>query len=325
MRVFIAGPSGALGRPLIRQMLEEGHEVFGLTRSETNAAALEAAGITPIIGDALTRDDVFRAVDQARPASIVQILNALPKRGPIRPREIDATNELRIKATANLLDAARRSGVERFVGESMIFGYGYGNVTSEVTEKSPFPVPPPAPSFKPALDGLASLESQILSASESGDVEGVVLRFGLFYGPGVGSTEWMTKMLRRRMLLLPGGGRGLLSWIQVEDGARAIRAALTSAKPGDVFNVVDDEPVGMGDFAAELARALELPPPGSIPAWLARLGGKYAAVMTRTTLRVSNEKIKNELGWSPLFPTVRDGMEALAVDAGNSPATRTAA
>lgn len=273
-------------------------------------------------GDALDSADVLRAVGETRPSAIVQILNALPQRGPMRPGELNATNELREKATAHLLEAARRHGVERYVAESMIFGYGYGDVGEVVTEDSPFPVTAPAPMFKPALDALGSLESQVLSASRRGDVEGIVLRLGLFYGPGVGSTEFMVTMLRRRLLLLPGGGRGVLSWVHVEDGARAIRSALTEGSPGDVFNVVDDEPVSIWNFAMELSQVLELPPPRSVPAWVGRLGGKYTAVMASTSLRVSNEKIKSKLGWKPTYSTVRDGLRSLAADAARPPASR---
>jgi nucleoside-diphosphate-sugar epimerase len=316
VKVFVAGPSGALGRPLVRQLLEDGHEVIGLTRSNTNAAVLEAAGARAVRGNALERGDVLRAVTETRPTAMVEILNALPKRGPIRPGEIAATNELREKATANLLDAARRNNVERFVAESMIFGYGYGDVGPVATEDQPFPVEPPARVFKAALDGLGSLESQVLSASQQGDVQGIALRFGLFYGPGVGSTEFMVKMLRRRLLVLPGGGRGVLSWIHVEDGASAIRAALAEGSAGDVFNVVDDMPVSIGDFAAEMARVLDLPPPRSVPAWVGRLGGKYTALMARTNLRVSNRRIKAELSWEPAYPTFRDGLRSVAADAG---------
>ncbi len=314
MRIFIAGASGALGRPLVRRLLDDGHEVVGLTRSPAKATALEAAGARAARGDALDGADVLRAVGEARPSAIVQILNALPPRGPMRPRELNATNELREKATANLLEAARRYGVERYVAESMIFGYGYGDVDAVATESSPFPVEAPAPAFKPALDAMGSLESQVLSASRRGDVEGIVLRLGLFYGPGVGSTEFMATMLRRRLLLLPGGGRGVLSWIHVEDGASAIRSALAEGSPGDVFNVVDDEPVSIWDFVTELARVLELPAPRSVPAWMGRLGGKYMALMASTRLRVSNERIKSKLAWEPAYPTVRDGLRSLAAD-----------
>ena len=145
-----------------------------------------------------------------------------------------------------------------------------------MTEASPFAQPTEFAVAEPALDALRSLEDQVLQSG--GGIEGVILRYGLFYGPGVGSTEFMIKLLRRRMFVLPGGGRSMGSWIHVVDGASAAVAALERAPGGSVFNVVDDRPATIGEFAEALSKNLELPKPRKVPMWMARLGGAYAAL-----------------------------------------------
>jgi nucleoside-diphosphate-sugar epimerase len=151
----------------------------------------------------------------------------------------------------------------------------------------------------------------VLDASESRAIEGVALRLGLFYGPGVGSTEFMRSLLRRRLMVLPGRGRGIGSWIHVEDGAAAVVAALERAPAGSVYNVVDDEPVSMADFLGEMSRQHGLPRARSIPKWTARLGGRYGGMVASATLIVSNRKVKDELGWQPRYPTYREGLQTL--------------
>jgi nucleoside-diphosphate-sugar epimerase len=247
---------------------------------------------------------------EAHPDGVVQLLNALPKRGPIRLGELEGTNRLRVEGTENVLAAAVFSGARRFVAESMIFGYGY-RASRPVTEDDRFGARTSIAEVDAGLDALVSLETQVLDASKAGAIEGVILRLGLFYGPGVGSTDFMLRLLRRRMMVLPGGGRGLGSWIHVEDGAAAVVAALERGPAGAVFNVVDDEPVSMAELTGEMARALGLPRPRSIPRWLARLGGRYGGMIAGAKLEVSNERIKDELGWEPRYPTYREGIRSL--------------
>lgn len=121
----------------------------------------------------------------------------------------------------------------------------------------------------------------------------------------------MTRLLRRHLMALPGGGRGVGSWIHVEDGATAVVAVLENARSGSVYNVVDDEPASMAAIVTEMARTLGLPRPRNMPLWLARLGGRYGGMVATATLRVSNAKIKRELEWSPSYPTYREGIATL--------------
>jgi nucleoside-diphosphate-sugar epimerase len=310
MKVLVAGATGVLGRPTIRQLVAGGHEVFGLTRSRSKGPLVAALGATPVYGDVLDRTATDEAVAQTQPDGVVQLLNALPKRGPLRAKELDGTNELRVTGTRHLLGAAVTRGARRFVAESMILGYGYSEGDRLTTEEDRFPIPAPIPEVQPALDALKSLEEQILEATGAGRIEGVALRMGLFYGAGVGSTEFMAKLLRWRMFALPGGGKGTGSFIHVEDGASAVVAALERSAPGEIYNVADDHPVSLKEFATALARARGLPPPYSVPLWVARIGGRYGTLVATSTLRVSNDKIKKELGWAPRYPTIEEGLAA---------------
>ena len=312
MRVLVVGATGALGEPTVRRLVERGHEVFGLTRSESKARGIEALGARPVFGDVLAETDVKRVVDEVRPEGVAQLLNAIPKRGAIRPKDLDATNELREVGTRNLLASVKAHGTPRYVVESMVFGYGYGDSGGALlTEDAPFGQTVAAEHMNPALNALADMEQQVLQATQRSEVEGVVLRLGLFYGPGVGSTEFMISMLKKRMMFLPGGGKGQLSWIHVADGAAAVVDALEKAAPGSVYNVVDDEPASFWDMCAEMGRTLDIGGPKSIPVGVVKIVSSYAATMAATNLRVSNAKIKKELGWMPQFPTCREGAKDL--------------
>lgn len=312
MDVFVVGATGALGIPAVKALRAAGHRVTGLTRSSDKAARLEALDARAVLGDVYDEARMKEVMAEARPDAVVQLLNALPKRGAIRTGELAETNRLRIEGTRNVLGAAIAAGAERFVAESMIFGYGFGRGGQAVTEDDAFGRPTSIEDVDRALEALVSLETQVLDASRSGHLAGVVLRMGLFYGPDVGSTEFLTKLLRRRMMLLPGGGRGVGSWIHVDDAASAVVAALEKTEPGSVYNVVDDEPVSLAALTTEIADFVRLPRPRAVPVWLARLGGRYAGMVARATLRVSNDRIKNELGWSPRYPTFREGVRTLS-------------
>ena len=313
MKVLVAGATGALGTPTVRLLVDRGHDVYGLTRSKDKFDRIRLLGATPVLGDVLDEASCERFVSEVKPDGIVQLLNAIPERGAFRPSDLDATNELRTVGTRNLLAAAVSNGTRRYVVESMIFGYGYGDSGGEpLTEDAPFGQTVEMEQMNPALEALRGMERATLGATDEGDLEGIVLRLGLFYGPGVGSTDFMISMLRKHLLFLPGGGKGWLSWIHVEDGASAVVTALEEAKPGSVFNVVDDEPTSLGGFAAELADQLELPGPKSMPIGVAKIASSYAAAMAQTTLRASNARIKAELGWKPEYPTIREGVATIA-------------
>ena len=295
MKVFLAGGTGAIGVPLIRALTAAGHEVTALTRSEANASTLRALGASPAVADALDADALRRAVAAARPAFVIHQLTALPKGGPRSAKDLEPTNRLRVDGTRNLIDAALAAGVRRIVVGS--FALFRGGEAQHV----------PA-TMRAAADAVRSMESQTLDASRRGAIEGVVLRYGLFYGPDAGSTQQMAAMAKRRMLPAIRGDNSLLPCIHVDDAARATVLALDRAPAGSVYDIVDDRAVSISEINRAVAAAAGAPRPLAIPLWLPRLVAPYLADALAVRMPLSNAKARADLGWRPVFPTIDEGL-----------------
>jgi len=295
MNVFLAGGSGAIGVPLVRALVAAGHSVTALTRSPANAEKLRALGATPAVADALDAAVLRRVVVAAHPTHVIHQLTALPKGGPRSARDLIPTNRLRIEGTRNLIDAASAAGAARILGGSFA-----------LLGAAKLAIPP---GTEAAAAAIQSMESQIL---EAGRIEGVVLRYGLFYGPETASTMQMVALARRRMLPAIRGDHGLLPWIHVDDAASATVAALDRAPAGSTYDIVDDRAVSMSEIARAIAAAAGAPRPIAIPLWLPRLVAPYMARMLSIRLPLSNEKARAELGWRPAFPTIHEGLSRLS-------------
>ena len=308
MRVILAGASGAIGIPLTRQLLAAGHEVVGLSRTPVNHDRLRALGATPMIVDAMDRDALLSAVDGLEADAVIHQLTAL-KNASLRQRVDDATNALRTRGMANLLAATRMIGASRFLIQSLIFGYGYGDHGAKtLTEDDPFGRP--QGSYTDSLvASLLAAEGQAFSAE---GIDAVALRYGLFYGPGTFS-DLFVDLMRKRRLAIPWGGGGTISWVHIEDAAGATVAALERGGPGRSYSVVDDEPVNWRDFTWALADAFGTPRPLELPRVALRLIAPYVAVMMTSTLRVSNARAVRDLGWEPSMPTYRDGIGRMKI------------
>jgi nucleoside-diphosphate-sugar epimerase len=294
MKVLIAGATGAIGRPLVRRLTDGGHEVYALTRTDRTVP-----GATTIVADAMDRRALLAAVDGLEADAVVSELTAL-KKVPTRASLMAATNALRTEGTANLLAAAKAVGARRFVSQSYFGGYGYYDHGPEpLTEDAPFGQDGP---FDAVVTAMRKSEELIFNAE---DIEGISLRYGSFYGPG--SVEGMIDALRKRRLPIAHGG--VAPWIYNEDAAAATVAALTNGRGGQAYNVADDEAVTWADMVTELARVFEVPKPMVLPGWAARLAAPYAGnLMTRTSMRLSNDKAKSELGWKPTVTGYREGL-----------------
>lgn len=310
MKVFVAGASGVVGRPTVRRLVEAGHEVVGITRREERAEEIRAAGAEAVVCDAFDAEGLREAVVAAQPEVVLHALTALPPR--FKPREdyLAATNRVREEGTRNLVAAAKAAGVRRIVAESVAFFYEpEGDWVKD--EEAPLFRDPPG-RFAAALDALMVLEREVL---EAGEPEGVVLRFGWFYGPGTyydrGGTMAEETLKRRNPIV--GRGAGTFSFIHIEDAAAAYVAALDQGSPG-VYNVVDDEPAPLREWLPVYAEALGAKPPRRVPAWLARLAAGKDLTSAAVEMRgASNAKAKRELGWQPAHPSWRQGFsEALA-------------
>ncbi|MEA2640502.1 MAG: hypothetical protein QOF51_1896 [Chloroflexota bacterium] len=312
MRVFVAGATGAIGVPAVRQLVAAGHDVVGLTRTPGKTALVRALGAEPAVADALDPAGLRAAVVAAHPAVVVHLLTALPKNGPTRAADLRATEIVRARGTRNLRAAAVAAGARRLVVEGFVGVYGVGNLGARPLAEDELPARAEVmPRMQMAVESMRAFEQSVVGpAGHASEIEGVVLRLGYIYGPEVGSTQFMARLLRRRMFPLPGGGRGVVPWVHVEDAAAAFVAALTAGAPGAIYNVVDDEPVALRAYAEEFAGLLGAPPPWSVPLWLARLLAPYAAAGLSGQLVLANARAKRDLGWVPRYPTYRDGLRA---------------
>jgi len=305
MRVFVAGASGAIGRPLVRQLLAAGHEVTGMTRREENAEAIRAAGAKAVVCDVFDQAALERAVAEAAPEVVVHELTALPPRLDPKSKEALApTNRLRSEGTRNLIAAAKAAGARRLIAESVAFFY-VPEGDRVKTEDAPAFAEVPGP-FGEAGRALADLERQV---TEAEGLEGVVLRYGWLYGPGTyydreGS---QTADFHKRRMPIVGEGTGIFSFIHVEDAASATLAAVDRGEPG-IYNVVDDEPAPMSEWVPVFADAVGAKKPRRVPVWLARLvAGSAVAGMATDQRGASNAKAKRELGWQPRYASWRQG------------------
>jgi nucleoside-diphosphate-sugar epimerase len=293
MNVFIAGGSGAIGVPLVRALVAGGHQVTALTRSSSKEPMLRALGATPAVADALDATALRRVVVAAHPTHVIHQLTALPQGGPKTAHELAPTNRLRVEGTRNLIDAAAEAGVKRFVvGSFAPLAAATPGLPSQVDE---------------ATDAIRSMESQLLDANARHLFEGIILRYGFFYGAENAMTKQMIALARRRMLPTVRGDQGLLPPIHLEDAASATIAALEHGTPGSTYDIVDDHPVSMSEMARTIAEAVGGKKPFAIPSWLPKLVAPYMAQVLSVRLPLSNAKARAELGWRPMYPTIREG------------------
>jgi nucleoside-diphosphate-sugar epimerase len=291
--------------------------VIGLARTEAGRSTLEKMGAGAVVVNALDADGIVDAVHDAGPEAIVDLLTAIPPGGPMRASDMEQTNRLRTRGTEYLLRAAIAAGAKRFIAESMILAYGFGDHGERpITEEGLVPPIEQQARTKDTVDALLALEDQVIRESSNHTIEGVILRFGVLYGPGVPATESNLQGLRRRKIPAVQGGPGSLSWIHIQDAVSAIVAALERGRSGEAYNIVDDEPAGYRDFLLYAAEVIGSPRPRNLPLWFLRLTAPYAAAFLSTRLHVSNEKAKRELKWSLRFSSYREGLRDMADRAG---------
>ena len=312
MRIFVAGATGAIGRALVPRLVRAGHDVTGLTRSPEKAALVRELGAEPAVADALDEGGIRTAIEAARPDVIVHELTDL--KGALDLRRFDrafaGSNRLRTVGTDHLLAAARDFGVKRFIAQSFC-GWPYARDGGNVkTEDDPLDPDPPR-EMRRTLDAIRHLEHAVTTSAAP---DGVVLRYGGFYGPGTGALDAMTiDQLRKRRVPLIGGGTAWWSFIHVEDAAEA--TALAVERGSGIYNIVDDEPAPVHEWLPALAAMLGARPPLHVPAWLARLvAGEHLVAMMTESRAGSNARAKRELGWQPRHPSWRQGFADIIRD-----------
>ena len=311
MHVYLAGATGAIGRRLVPQLVAHGHTVTATTRSQNKISELEALGAKAIVVDGLDAAAVGEAVARAQPDAIVHQMTALSGNPDLRhfDRWFATTNALRTKGTEHLLAAAQAAGVRRVIAQSYA-GWPAARTGEGLTTEDDAYDPDPAAAQRESLEAIRFVETAVPERA----AEGIVLRYGAFYGPG--ASDEMVELVRKRKMPIVGDGGGVWSWLHVDDAAAATVAALERGAPG-IYNVVDDEPATEATWLPYLAEAIGAKPPRRVPVWLARLAAGEVVVRMMTEVRgVSNAKAKRELGWAPQWASWRDGFRhGLDVDA----------
>jgi nucleoside-diphosphate-sugar epimerase len=309
MRIFVAGATGALGKQLVPQLVAKGHEVVGMTSKPENQDLVRGLGARPVVADALDPDAVAQAVAQAEPEVIVHQLTALSGSFDLKHLErfMAVTNRLRTEGTDHLLAAARAVEAKRFVAQSYA-GWPFARTGGPVkTEDDPLD-PTPAGQMRATLEAIGYLEETVAGA---GWTEGVVLRYGGFYGPGTSFSLHpdgeMVEMIRKRKFPIVGHGDGVWSFVHIEDAATATVAAIEHGERG-LYNVVDDEPAPVREWLPAAVGAIGARKPMRLPRWLGRIAAGEAAVVMMDEVRgASNAKAKRELGWQLRYPSWRQG------------------
>jgi nucleoside-diphosphate-sugar epimerase len=307
MRVFVAGGAGAVGRPLVAQLVARGHEVTATTTSPAKLDLLAQLGAEGVVMDGLNAVSVGEAVAKARPDAIVHEMTGLSAAhaGKIDTKHFDrwfaTTNRLRFEGTDHLLAAAEATGVSHFVAQSYAGWNGIREGGWVKTEEDPLD-PLTETGFRTVAEAIRYVEDVVVKAG------GAVLRHGTLYGPG--SMDYQVELLRKRQFPLIGGGTGYSSWVHLEDAASAAVLAVETKARG-VFNIVDDEPAPASEWLPHLAASAGAKRPMGVPKWLARLlAGDVVVTMMTEGRGFSNAKAKRELGWKPRYPSWRQGFKA---------------
>jgi nucleoside-diphosphate-sugar epimerase len=314
MRVFVAGATGAIGRRLIPALVAVGHEVTATTRASTKAQELRALGAEPVVADGLDRDAMTKAVAAAMPDAIIHQMTALAGKPDLRrfDRWFAATNELRTTGTDILLAAARDSGVRRFIAQSYT-GWSNPRTGGPVKTETDGLDADPRKWQRQSMAAIRHIEETVPAAG----VEGIVLRYGNFYGPG--ASESLVALIRKRQFPIVGDGAGVWSWIHLDDAASAAAAALDHGRPG-LYNVTDDDPAPVSDWLPYLADAVGAKPPMRVPRWLGRLLAGSVATQWMTEGRgSSNAKARRELDWQPTWSSWREGFRHGLDELGRGP------
>ena len=304
MRVFVTGATGALGQHLVPALIAEGHEVTATTRTPGKAGQLRDAGAEPVVVDGLDREAVIAAVQAASPEVIVHEMTALAAMRSLRnlDKVFAATNELRIRGTDNLLAAAERAGTRRVIAQS----------NTNMTARSGAPVQTESDPLDsrpvPSAAGTVAAVKHVEEAVPRAVPEGLVLRYGNFYGPG--ASDFLVEMVRKRQFPVIGGGAGIWSFIEIADAAAATVSAVGHGAPG-VYNIVDSDPAPVAEWLPYLAEVAGAKPPLRLPVWLGRLlAGDFVVSQMTVARGSSNEKAKKELGFQPQYASWREGFRA---------------
>jgi nucleoside-diphosphate-sugar epimerase len=308
MRVFVTGSSGVLGRATIRQLSARGHAVVALVRGEEKARAVSELDAKPVVGDIFDLEFLRRAMNGSD--VVMHLASAIPKKPRPAVEDWAMNDRLRREGTRNLIEAARGEKLHAYVQQSVAFLYG-DRRGDWVTEDE---APRPSARLQSAVEG----EQMTLAAYGEFGLPGVILRGARFYGPEVWSTRNLIAGIKRHLAPVIGSGNQYWHYVFVEDMARACVHAAENPAPGEIFFVADDWPFHARDFLNYLAAQLKAPVPFKMTVTLARLLVGDEALFSAQSVRYRTDKIKKILGWTPRYPTFREGLAEILPQLGVS-------
>lgn len=306
MKVFVAGATGVVGRRAVPLLVQAGHQVTAVARTPEKAAALQKAGARPVTVSLFDADGVRRAV--AGHDAVVNLATHIPRSFTrmLLPGAWRENDRIRREASAILAEAAMAAGASRFVQES--FAPMYPDCGDEWIDEA---VPP-----SPVRYNRSTLDAELSAArfTHAGGA-GLVLRFAAFYGPDASHVPDLIRMVKRGMAPLPGPADAYFSSLSLHDAATAVVAALEV--PAGIYNVAENDPLRRREFADVVAEGLGVPPPRMQPAWVSKLMGSAGELFSRS-VRINNRKLREASGWTPRYPSLREGWPALLKEMGTA-------
>jgi 2-alkyl-3-oxoalkanoate reductase len=312
MRILVAGATGAIGRELVPLLVAEGHCVAGMTHNAAKTEMILKMGATPAVADGLDAAAVRAAVASTKPEVIIHEMTDLAGDADLRHfnRTFANSNKLRTRGTDILLEAGREMGVRRFIAQSFV-GWPYARTGGAIKTEADELDPDPPKELRASLEAIRYLEQAVTNSASPG---GIVLRYGIFYGPGTGMLDLsMVEQIRHRRVPLIGDGGGWWSFVHTADAAAATARAVEAGHDGNIYNIVDDQPVQVREWLPALAKILGAKPPLRIPAWIARIAAGDHVVSMMTQVRAgSNAKAKRDLCWRPRHASWREGFAEVA-------------
>jgi nucleoside-diphosphate-sugar epimerase len=307
MKIFLAGASGVIGKRLIPKLVEAGHQVTAMSRSMKNAPAIKALGAQFVLGDAFQGGAVDQVISHAKPDVLIHQLTSLPKR--IDPSNVEKlleeNNRLRVLGTRNLVNAAVAAGCKRIVAQSIAFAYDPSGTGLKVETDLLYGSAPKA--FNQMIASIVSLERAVMKTP---GIEGVVLRYGYFYGPGTvyANDGTFAEDVKHRKIPIIGDGTGVFSFVHIDDAVDATILALQG--PPGVYNIVDNEPAAIKDWLPYYAQVLQAKEPKTVGKFLASFGaGPYGLYLMLEQKGASNAKAKQQLGFAPKYASWRQGFK----------------
>ncbi|HWI59642.1 MAG TPA: NAD(P)-dependent oxidoreductase [Bacillota bacterium] len=297
MKIFIAGGTGAIGRPLLAALLAKRHTLVALSRSPEKAQALAAQGVEPAIANVFDAEAVKAVVRRAQPEIVIEQLTALPRTYTRESMSAAAAFNARIRLEGGdkVLAAAQAAGVRRYLRQSIAFWAVPGpGLADEATPLALDASPVVAAEARVVIE----LEHRLLG---NPSLEGIALRYGFFYGPGTWFTPEgdVAQQVRQQQFPIVGNGAGVWSWLHIEDAAMATVAAAEQGRPG-IYLIANDQPLAVREWLPAFAQWLQAPPPPQISVAEALKAGGADAVYYGTQMRgVSNAKAKRDLNFQP--------------------------